>query len=132
MWSKLVGQLKNANQQPLSALFSTSPTQPSPSTAFKPHEKPFARRRGSSVSSAKNRKSIIFGLDRLDRENEALERSKLNPRKTISAEQQNDLCSLFRQWQNSVDEKERDVLLVAASRKFCEIYVEAPELLQER
>ncbi|CAB4400230.1 unnamed protein product [Rhizophagus irregularis] len=128
MWSKIVGQLKNANQQHLSSLFSTPPTQPPPSTPFKPPEKPFARRRGSSVSSAKQRQSIIFGHNL---ENEALERSKLNTRKTIPAEQQNDLCSLFRQCQNSSDEKEQDVLLIATSRKFCDIYVEAPELLQE-
>jgi hypothetical protein len=78
MWSKIVGQLKNANQQHLSSLFSAPPTPPSPS-AFKPPEKPFARRRGSSVSSAKQRQSIIFGYNL---ENEALERSKLNTRKT--------------------------------------------------
>ena len=77
MWSKIVGQLKNANQQPLSALFGAST--PSPSTVFKPSEKPFARRRGSSVSSAKLRQSMIFGLNL---ENEALERSKLSTRKT--------------------------------------------------
>lgn len=79
MWSKIVGQLKNANQQHLSSLFSAPPTQPPPSTQFKPPEKPFARRRGSSVSSARQRQSIIFGHNL---ENEALERSKLNTRKT--------------------------------------------------
>jgi hypothetical protein len=79
MWSKLVGQLKNANQQPLTALFSASATAPPPSTVFKAPEKPFARRRASSVSSAKQRQSTIFGHNL---ENEALERSKLNTRKT--------------------------------------------------
>jgi len=123
MWSKLVGQLKNDH---LSAIFSPSST-PSPTTVIKSSEK-VQRRRGSSVSSAKHRQSLIFGLNL---ENEALERSKLSTRKTIPAEQQNDLCSLFQQWRNSVDPKERDELLVTASRKFCDIYVEAPELLQE-
>jgi len=78
MWSKLVGQLKNANPQPLSAFFGTSTSTPTPSV-LKPPEKPFVRRRGSSVSSAKQRQSIIFGLNL---ENEALEKSKLNARKT--------------------------------------------------
>ncbi len=74
MWSKLVGQLKNDH---LSAIFGASPT-PSPSTVLKSPEK-FPRRRGSSVSSAKQRQSQIFGLNL---ENEALEKSKLNTRKT--------------------------------------------------
>ena len=74
MWSKLVGQLKNANPQPLSAFFGTSTSTPSPS-AFKPPEKPFMRRRGSSVGSAKHRQTIIFGHNL---EHEALEKSKLN------------------------------------------------------
>ncbi|CAG8462143.1 12484_t:CDS:10 [Funneliformis caledonium] len=127
MWSKLVGQLKIANPQPLSAIFGTS-TVTSPPPVFKLPEKPSVRRRASSVSSAKHRKSVIFGHNL---EHEAIEKSKLNTRKTIPPEQQNDLRLLFQQWENSSDEKEQNVLLILTSRKFCDIFVEAPDLLQE-
>ncbi|CAI2171444.1 16368_t:CDS:10 [Funneliformis geosporum] len=127
MWSKFVGQLKNANPQPLSAIFGTQTVTSTP-PVFKSPEKPSVRRRASSVSSAKYRQSVIFGHNL---ENEALEKSKLNTRKTIPPEQQNDLRVLFQQWENSIDEKERNVLLTLTSRKFCDIFVEAPDLLQE-
>ncbi|CAG8433004.1 6306_t:CDS:10 [Ambispora gerdemannii] len=126
MWSRFVGQIKNATN--------VSSTSSQPNVPLRLPEKQFVKRRsiqGSPKSprltEAKRRSSLLFGV--ID---EAVARELASsPRKTIPFEQLQELRSLFQQWQNAFEEKERSILLSKTVRKFCDIYVEAPELVAD-
>ncbi|CAG8654453.1 3791_t:CDS:10, partial [Acaulospora morrowiae] len=129
MWSKLVGQLKNANP-----IFGASA--PSPATSSLKQEKSHGRR--SSIGSpkdpratvARRKSSLLYGVVS---EVEVLTQEKHEklPRKIIPPEQQTELHSLFQLWQNSFNEQERVILLTATSRKFFETFFECPKMIEE-
>ncbi|CAG8477297.1 10337_t:CDS:10, partial [Diversispora eburnea] len=131
MWSKIVGQLK---PQPFSSIFGGSAPPPTTTPSLK-HDKPYGRRSsvGSSkdprITVARRKTSLLYGVV-----GEISERNKSDnqsPRKIIPPEQQKELNSLFLQWQNSFDEKDRIFFLIATSRKYFEIFFENPEMLGE-
>ncbi|CAJ0639828.1 8424_t:CDS:10 [Entrophospora sp. SA101] len=106
MWSRFVGQLKNANQQPLASLFGTSTPPQSASSASRIPTKPYMRRKSITGSSKdprlleRRRKSTLLG-----NLPENFSEQELTP-KIIPAEQLQDLHSYFDKWENStVDER---------------------------
>ncbi|CAG8465048.1 34811_t:CDS:2 [Racocetra persica] len=131
MWSKFVGQLNPI----FGAAHSVTSTTPLKITERLSRKSSVGSQKDPRVTEARRKSSLLYGVA-LGSEISVQEKlsEKQFSRKTvrISAEQQQELCSLFQQWQNALDEKERSVLLIALSRKFFENYVDAPEMVGER
>ncbi|CAG8445955.1 14997_t:CDS:10 [Cetraspora pellucida] len=130
MWSKFVGQLNPI----FGAAHSVTSTTPLKITERLSRKSSVGSQKDPRVTEARRKSSLLYGVA-LGSEISVQEKlsEKQFSRKTIriSAEQQQELCSLFRQWQGALDEKERDVLLIALSRKFFENYVDAPDMVGE-
>ncbi|CAG8446303.1 7064_t:CDS:10 [Dentiscutata erythropus] len=131
MWSKFVGQLKNANPI-FGATHPIASTTPLKINERLSRKSSVGSQKDPRVTEARRKSSLLYGVSP---GSEIFAQEKLSEkqflRKTISAEQQQELCSLFQQWQNALDEKERSVLLISLSRKFFENYVDAPEMVGE-
>ncbi|CAG8480599.1 18870_t:CDS:10, partial [Gigaspora margarita] len=133
MWSKFVGQLKNANPI-FGATHPITSTTPLKISERLPRKSNVGSQKDPRVTEARRKSSLLYGVSP---GSEVFAQEKLSEKQfsrkiaRISAEQQQELCSLFQQWQNALDEKERSILLIALSRKFFENYVDAPEMVGE-